>query len=153
MGDTIYQGGYKALVDGDLAGAPDIRLALVMSSFSGDGAEEDSINVADFGTLDEFDGIGYQRLDAENVTFAYDATEDEYQLVFDAGEFNASGGTVTPGSDDAIGILVILNVDGTAANDMAIGFTDSGGFPLNGANTVIAYTPHADGMLVLRQAA
>lgn len=151
MADVIFQGGFKALADGELAGSPDIRLALVMSGFTG-ASEEDSINVADLTTLDEFDGVGYQRLDAESVSFAYDSVEDEYQLTFDAGEFNASGGTVTPGSDDAIGILVILYVDGTAANDILIGFTDSGGFPFNGANTVIQYTPHADGMLVLRAA-
>lgn len=153
MADIIFKGGYDALVQGLLDGAPDIRLALVMSGFTGATAgQEDSVNVADLTDLDEFDGFGYQRLDAENVSFAYDATENEYQLTFDPGEFNADGETVTPGSDDAIGIVVILNVDGTDANDMLIGFTDSGGFPFNGANTVIQYTPHADGMLVLRAA-
>lgn len=151
MADIIFQGGYKALVDGLLASAPDIRLRLVMSSFSG-ATEEDSINVADLSTVDEFDGLGYLEIDCANVSFAYDSTENEYQLTFDADEFNASGGTVSPGSDDAIGILVVLNVDGTDANDYLIGFTDSGGFPFNGANTAITYTPSADGILVLRAA-
>lgn len=151
MADIIFQGGYKALVDGLLASAPDIRLRLVMSGFSG-ASEEDSIYVADLTTVDEFDGIGYLEIDCANVSMAYDSAENEYQLTHDAAEFNASGGTVSPGSDDAIGILVVLNVDGTDANDYVIGFTDSGGFPLTGANTAITYTPNADGILVLRAA-
>jgi len=149
MSDQLYKGGYDALVGGLLEGSPDVRLKLVMSGFSFDA---DDVNLAD-GTVDEFDGIGYLEIDCANVAFAYDADADEYQLTFDADEFNLSGGSVTPGSDDAIGILVYLYVDGTPANDMLIGFTDSGGFPFNGANTEIVYTPHPDGMLVLRAAA
>ncbi len=102
--------------------------------------------------LDEFDGLGYLEIDCTSVSFTYDAVADEYQLTFDADEFNAPAGTVAPGSDDAIGILVKLYVDGTDANDGAIGFTDSGGFPFNAANGALAYTPHADGMLYLKAA-
>jgi len=149
MADIIFQGGFKALVDGDLEGAPDIRLKLVMSAFS---AEVDAINLEDFANIDEFDGLGYQEIDCENVDFSYDSAEDEYQLTFDAAEFNADGETVTPGSDDAEGLLVYLYVDGTDANDIAIGYTDSGGFPVTGANTAIQYTPNPDGLLVLRAA-
>ncbi len=154
MADVIYQGGMKALVDGDLKTAPDIRLMLVMSGFTGvsTGSEEDAINLADFATIDEFDGIGYLEIDCANVTLTYDATANEYQLTFDADEWNALAGTVAPGSDDAIGILVYLYVDGTDANDIAVGFTDTGGFPFNAANGTLSYTPHADGMLYLKAA-
>jgi len=148
MTDQLYQGGYYAVVNGLLAGSPDVRLKLVTADFSYD---PDDIYLQD-GTLGEFDGIGYQEIDCQNVSFAYDAAEDEYQLTFDADEFNASGGTVTPGSQDATGIAIYLYVDG-GAGDILIGYTDSGGFPFNAANTEILYTPHADGMLVLRQAA
>jgi len=149
MADLIFQGGFKALADGLLSGSPDIRLWLVMSSFSG-ASELTAVNVADLSVVDEFDGLGYERIDCQNVSFAYDSAENEYQLTFDADEFNADGGTVTPGSDDAAGILVVLYVDGTDANDYVIGFTDSGGFPVTGANTSIQYTPHADGLIALR---
>ncbi|MFV2062598.1 MAG: hypothetical protein ACC726_03680 [Chloroflexota bacterium] len=154
MADVIYQGGMKALADGDLQTAPDIRLMLVMGSFSGvsGGGEEDAINMADFAVLDEFDGIGYQEIDAANVTFTYDAVANEYQLKFDAGEFNAPAGSIAPGSGDYIGLLVKLYVDGTLANDIAVGFTQSGGFPANAANGAIAYTPDTAGALFLRAA-
>ena len=154
MADVIYQGGMKALTEGLLDGAPDIRLMLVMSAFTGvsGGGEEDSINLADFGVIDEFDGLGYLQIDCASVTNTYDATANEFQLTFDAAEWNAPAGTVAPGSDDAIGILVKLYVDGTDANDIAVGFTDTGGFPFNAANGTLSYTPHVDGMIYLKAA-
>lgn len=150
MGDTIYQGGMKALITGLLVSGCDLRLMLVAEDFSGDGAEEDAVNLDDFTTIDEFGGAGYIEISAASVTVAYDATADEYRIDLDAGEFNASGGTVAVGPRDAIGILVKLHIDGTDANDLAIGFTTSGGFPINGVNTAIVYTPHADGLMFLR---
>ena len=151
MADQIYKGGMVALVQGLLETTPDIRLMLVMSGFTGifGGGEEDAVNLADFAVIDEFDGIGYVQIDCTTVVFAYDATSNEYRLTFDADEFNVPAGSVAPGSGDAIGILVYLYVDGTDANDIAIGFTDSGGFPANAANGAITYTPHVDGMLYL----
>lgn len=146
MGDVIYQGMHYALVEGLLAGSPDIRLMLVMSGFTGE-TEEDAINLADISTLDEFDGIGYLQIDCANVDFSYDAADDEYQLTFDPAEFNAGAGSVAAGSDDAMGMVVYLYVDGTDANDIILGYTDAGGFPLNGTGTAITYTPHADGLL------
>ena len=104
MADIIFQGGYKALVTGLLDGAPDIRLRLVMSGFSG-ASEEDAINVSDITTIDEFDGIGYLEIDCANVSMAYDSAENEYQLTHDAAEFNASGGTVSPGIYDVVAVL------------------------------------------------
>ena len=154
MAEVIYQGGMKALVEGLLDGAPDIRLMLVMSAFTGvsGGGEEDAITLSDFAVIDEFDGIGYLQIDCTTVDFSYDAAANEYQLTFDADEWNAALGSVAPGSDDAIGILVKLYVDGTDANDIAVGFTDTGGFPFNAANGTLSYTPHVDGMLYLKAA-
>lgn len=152
MADVIFQGGMKALVDGDLASAPDIRGKLVMGDFTG-AAEEDAINLDDITTIDEFDGVGYVELDCANVAMAYDATDDEYQLTFDAGYFNADDdeGTVDAGSDDWIGILWYLYVDGTDANDVAVAFEDTGAG--NGVGTAVLYTPHADGAIYLGAAA
>lgn len=151
MADTIFQGYFKALVEGDLDGTPDIRLKLVMGGFTG-ATEEDAINLDDISDLDEFDGVGYQEIDCANVTFTYDATDDEYQLKFDADEFNAASGTVAAGSDDYEGLFVYLYVDGTSANDICLGHTTSGGFPGQATNQAITYTPHADGLNFLRAA-
>lgn len=151
MADVIYQGGMKALVEGLLQDDCDLRIMLVAENFTGQ-TEEDAINIADFTTVDEFSGAGYIELDCQNVTMAYDSDADEYRLDFDAGEFNADGSTVAPGPRDAIGILVKLRVDGTEANDIAVAFSDSGGFPLNGVNTAITFTPPSGGLLALSAA-
>lgn len=155
MSNIEFQGVMYALVNGLLVDDADVRGKLVMSGFSGgDTDQEDAINLADLTTVDEFDGTGYQELDCENVTMAYDATADEYQLNFDAGEFNGPGSTVSAGSDDFIGIIWYLYVDGTEANDIILTFTDDGtGFPGNGVGTALTYTPATDGPIYLGKAA
>ena len=148
MADTIFQGGMKALVEGDLQTGADVRLALVTASFTG-ASEEDAVNLADFTTLGEFGGVGYQRIDCAGVTVTYDSSADEYRLDFDDDEFNASGSTVAAGPAAAAGILVILHVDGTEANDIAIGHTDSGGFPVNASNIAMTLTVPSGGLMYL----
>jgi len=74
-------------------------------------------------------------------------------MEFDADEFNVASGSVAAGSDDAMGMVIKLNVDGTEANDIALGYTDAGGFPITGIGTAINYTPSADGLIFTRAAA
>lgn len=150
MADIIFRGWHEAQVAGLLTATPDIQLALVMGSFSG-ASEEDAVNVDDITTLDEFDGIGYQRID-QTAAYAYDATADEMRLTLADDQFNVAAGSVSPGSDDAIGILVILVVDGTPANDYALAYTTSGGFPINGSNTAIDFTAPVNGLIFQRAA-
>lgn len=152
MSDVIFQGWHHAQQQGLLTATPDVRLKLVMSGFTGE-SEEDSINIADLTALDEFDGIGYLELDCENVDMSYDTASDEMRLDFDDGEFNAVDGSSTPGSDDAVGIVAYLYVDGTDANDILLGFTDSGGFPFNAANNALQLTVPSGGFMFVRQAA
>lgn len=151
MGDIIFQGGKLALVTGLLASGCDLRGMLVMGDFTG-AAEEDAINLADITTIDEYDGTGYQQLDCASTTLAYDATSNEYRLDFEDGYFNASddAGTVDAGSDDWIGILWKLYVDGTDANDIAVAFEDIGAGI--GVGTAVAYTTHVNGLLYLGDA-
>lgn len=146
MADIIFAGYHEARDAGLLAGTPDIRLALVMSGFTGDA---DSVNVADV-TLDEFDGVGYARLDAASVTAGYVDADDEWQLAMASGDF---GDPVAPGSDVIAGMVAILNVDGTAANDYILGFTDTGGFGVNANNGPLNLTIPAAGLMFDRQAA
>jgi len=145
MADQIYQGFYNALQAGDLAGTPDIRYALFMSGFSFDA---DSETLAD-GTLDEFDGGGYARQTAANVTFAYVDADDEMQLDSDDVEF---GDPVAAGSDDITGVALLLYVDGTDA-DVILASTTAGGFPAQANNGSLTLTLPAAGLLFVRQAA
>lgn len=147
MASVIYQGFYAALEAGDLA-APDVRIKLVMSATTCD-TEEDAINLADFTTIDEFDGVGYVELDCASVTTGYDATDDEWQLDFADGSF---GNPVAPGSDVIQGMLVYLYVDGTDANDVALAYSDSGGFGVNANNGDLALTLPANGLMFARAA-
>lgn len=151
MSDVVFQGFHHAQQQGLLDSAPDVRLMLVMSGFTGE-TEEDAVNLDDITTIDEFDGIGYQRIDCANVDFSYDTSADEMRLDFDDDEFNATDGSSTPGSDDAVGILAYLHVDGTEANDIALGFTGSGGFPFNAANNAIQLKVPATGLMFVRRA-
>ena len=151
MGDTIYQGGMQALLQGLLNGTPNVRFKLVMSGFTGE-TQEDAVNLDDITTIDEYDGVGYQELAPGDVAFAYDATDNELQMSTAGGQFNASGGTVGPSSDEAHGMLIYLYVDGTEANDIVIAFTTNGGFPWNGVNTAVTWTPDADGAIYLKAA-
>lgn len=150
MADIQYQGFKKALVEGLLDGTPDIRLMLCMSSFTGE-SEEDAVYLDDITTLDEFDGVGYQQIDCANVAFDYDSDDDEYQLIFDAGEFNAEDETVAAGSDDATYLVHYLYVDG-GSGDIILASTDAGGLPFNAVGTAITYTPGATGTLYLGDA-
>jgi len=151
MSDVIYQGWHYAQEQGLLTDGADVRLMLVMGGFTG-ATEQSAINLADITDLDEFDGLGYQQVDCANVTWTYDATAHEMRLDFDNDEFNAAGGTVTPGSADAVGVVAYLYVDGTDANDIILGFHDPASFPFNGANSAINATVPTDGFMYAEQA-
>lgn len=144
----IFKGFYEALQAGDLAGTPDVRVKLTMGDTTCD-TEEDSVNLSDFTDIDEFDGVGYTEIDAASVTFAYVDADDEMQLDFADGDF---GDPVAPGSDDISGMLVYLYVDGDPDNDVALGWTDQGGFGVNAANGALSLTLPAAGLMFARSA-
>jgi hypothetical protein len=149
MADTIFKGFYQALEAGLLTGSPDVRVKLVMGSFTGE-AEEDAVHVSDLTNVDEFDGLGYGELDCSGVTAGYVDADDEWRLGFDAADF---GDPVAPGSDVIKGLLAILHVDGDPAHDYVLGFTDAGGFGVNANNGPLSLALPAAGLLFVRQAA
>jgi hypothetical protein len=119
MATQIYKGFYQALDAGSLTPTPDIRAIVTMTGFS---ATADAINLDDV-TLDEFDGSGYVRLDIANPTGAYVDADDAFVVSGDDGSF---GDPVGAGSDDPGWLVIILHVDGTAANDIILASTDTG---------------------------
>ena len=145
MANVIYKGFYTALQAGALAGTPDIRYALYMPGFNFDA---DSETLGD-GTLDEFDGVGYSRQTADDVTFAYVDAADEMQLGSADVEF---GDPVAAGTDDIEGVAVILYVDGTD-NDVLLASTTAGGFPAQANNGSLTLVLPEAGLLFARQAA
>ncbi|MGB8248634.1 MAG: hypothetical protein WCE98_11550 [Chlorobium sp.] len=147
MADVIYKGFYQALEAGQLAN-PDIRLALFMSGFSYD---PDSVHLSD-GALDEFDGAGYSRHDAQDVTTGYVDGSNEWQLSFDSGTGGEFGDPVAAGSEAVAGLVAYLHIDGTAANDIILASTTTGGFGVNANNGPLSLTLPADGLLFARAA-
>jgi hypothetical protein len=139
MAAQVYKGFWTALEAGSLA-SPDIRYGLYMSGFSFDA---DSINLAD-GTLDEFDGVGYARVDAASVTSGYVDADDEWQLDSSDAVF---GDPVAPGSEVIAGMFGYLHVDGTAANDIILFSTDEGGFGVNANNGSLSFALPTGGIL------
>lgn len=146
MADQIFKGFYQALEAGLLDGSPDIRVGLAMSGFT---ADADSVHEDDATDLDEFDGVGYSRLDAANVVAGYVDADDEWQLDFDDDEF---GDPVAAGSGTIEGLFVILHVDGDPANDYLLGYTDTGAFGVNANNGPLALTLPTGGLMFVRQA-
>lgn len=131
MVQTVYKGFYNDSENHEVGDTPDLRLAVVMGSFSGT-TQEAAETLADFTTLDEMDGVGYTRGDPASVTVSYEAstTPDEVRIDW-ADDDDGWGATVAAGSDDALGMLVIRRVDGTNA-DIPWFYTDEGALSPNG---------------------
>lgn len=142
MADLRYVKGIAAALPYLLVDGADVRGMLVMTGFTGE-SEEDAETLADITTVDEYDGLGYQQLDVENWAGAYDDSSDEWRWDFDAGAFNAAGGTVDAGSDDWTGILWYLYTGATDAEKYVLWFEDLS--DATGVGTAVTYTPHADG--------
>lgn len=121
----------------------DLRVKLLMSDTTAD-TEQDATNIDDITTLDEYDGSGYAEIDGANLTVAEDAANNRAEITIDAGTF---GATVAAGTRNAVGMLVYVRVDGTAANDYPVAWIDSGGFPFNGNGGAVNLTPNAEGLL------
>ena len=129
MAAVIHKGFYEALLAGDLAGTPDLRCLLTMSATTCDTEDYGVVVLSDFTDIDEFDGVNYVRLDCASVTVAYDDGDEELQIDFTSPA--SFGDPVAPGSDVISGMLVYLYVDGDPDNDIALGWTDQGGFGVN----------------------
>ena len=144
MADQLYQGFWTDLIAGEAA-APDLRCFLFMSSFS---AAPDAINLDD-ATLDEFDGVGYGRIDCASVTVVYSTTDDKVYIDF---ADDSWGDPVAPGSEAPLGLGLYRYVDGTAAGDVLWASITTGSY-VNANNGEYNLTLPADGLLFGQQAA
>jgi hypothetical protein len=142
MTDQLYQGFWTDLIAGELA-APDLRAFLFMSSFA---ADPDAVNLSD-ATLDEFDGVGYARVNCAGVTVAYDAGDEKVYIDFDDDSW---GDPVAPGSEAPAGMGLYRYVDGTAANDVLHATITTGTF-VNANNGSYALVLPATGLLFGQQ--
>lgn len=108
----IYQGFHDDSAlheDGD---TPDLRVRAVMASFTN---ERDAQTVADFASLDEFDGSGYTPYDVANVYCTYDDASGELRIGGDS-DIEGFGATVDAGSGPIVRLLVVRHVDGAGGD-------------------------------------
>jgi hypothetical protein len=142
VADQLYKGFWDDLLAGELA-APDLRAFLFMSSFA---AAADAVHLSD-AVLDEFDGVGYARIIASNVTVLY--SNAKVYIDFEDGSW---GDPVAPGSEAPEGLGLYRFVDGTAAADVLHASITSGSY-VNANNGSYSLVLPATGLLFGEQAA
>lgn len=142
MASFVYTPAKASLLSADLdLNSHDMRVALLMSNTTAD-TTQDATNLDDF-TLDEYDGANYARKTLSGEVVNTDTTNDR-------GEFDATDISWTAlgaGTRQAAGMLLYRHVDGTAANDVAVAWIDSGGFPFSGNGGDVNVTWNAEGIL------
>lgn len=123
-------------------GQDDIRIALVMTNTTID-TEQDASVLSDFTTLDEYDGANYVRKALATQAVNVDLVNNRAEFDADDIVWTALG----VGTRQAQAMLLYRHVDGTAANDQAIGYIDTGGFPFNGNGGNVTVAWNAEGIL------
>lgn len=128
----------------------DIRAILCMSNTTAD-TDQDAANLSgsgDITDLDEFDGSGYTNhagggnpLDSQAVTQNTGSNRGEFDSADEA------FGSLGAGTRDIAGILLYRHVDGTTANDEAVGWIDTGGFPFAGNTSSVTSQWNAQGII------
>lgn len=122
MASVLYNSAKVGFGNGTLDwDTDDIRCALLMTNTTADTENDTITNLADFTTLDEYDGTGYSRQALASEAVNQDNANDRSE--FDAADvsFTSLTGDATR---DVQGALIYKHVDGTAANDIAICFID-----------------------------
>ena len=143
MATFAYTPFKTALLGGDIAlDTQDIRALLVMTNTTAD-TDQDVANIADIGTLDEYDGAGYSRATLASEAVNEDAANNRAE--FDVADFNF-GSTVAAGTRSAAGIVLYRHVTNDA-DAVLIAYIDTGGFPLAGGGGPFSVTVNAEGLL------
>lgn len=120
------------------------RVALVMTNTTAL-TDQDAATVAAISTLDEYNGSGYAR--ATPGTPVVNRDDPNNRAEFDANDvtFSALGA----GTRQAQAMLLIKNVDGTAANDIPVAYIDGTGFPFAGNGGDVTIQWNVEGIVQL----
>ncbi len=144
MASFWYTPAKTALANGDLdLVAHDIRCLLVMTNTTAD-TDQDLQNIADIGTLDEYDGAGYARAALASEAVNEDAANNRAE--FTATSPISFGATVAAGTRQAAGMVVYRHVTNDA-DAVLIAYIDTGGFPVAGGGGAFEVAINAEGLL------
>lgn len=142
MADFWYTPAKQKLAKGDLDfDTLDVRAILCMSNTTAD-TDQDAATISAIGTLDEYDGSGYSRIDFAGAAVNQDAANNRAEIDYSDGSF---GTTVAAGTRNWVGIIYYQHVDGTAANDIPIAWKDL--TAANGNGGAVNLTVNAEGLL------
>lgn len=142
MADFWYTPAKQKLAKGDLDfDTLDVRAILCMSNTTAD-TDQDAATISAIGTLDEYDGPGYSRIDFAGAAVNQDAANNRAEIDYSDGSF---GTTVAAGTRNWVGIIYYQHVDGTAANDIPIAWKDL--TAANGNGGAVNLTVNAEGLL------
>lgn len=125
----------------------DVRVAILMTNNTAV-ADRDAATLAGITTLDEMNGAGYVRKALTGEIVNQDDPNNRAEFDADDVLWSALGN----GARAMAGLLVYRHVDGTAANDIPIGYIDSGGFPLNPQGVDFQVAWNVEGILQLAAA-
>ena len=133
----------KGLLNLQEAGV-DLRAKLCMSNTTAD-TDQDAASLSAIGTLDEYNGSGYTEATLAAQTVNEDAANNRAELSVTSPI--SFGSTVGAGTRQAVGALLYVRVDGTAANDWPVAWIDTGGFPIDGGGGPFEIAVNAEGLL------
>lgn len=118
----------------------DIRAKMVMANTTCF-ADRDAATVSAITTVDEYNGGGYLEQTLGSKAVNLDLPNNRAEFTFGTINFGAS---VAAGARNAVGILLIDRVDGTAANDRPLAYIEFSA-PFAGNGGPVTYTPNAEG--------
>lgn len=120
------------------------RVALLMTNTTVT-SNEDAATVSGISTLDEYNGSGYARQTPASP--AVNRDDPNNRAEFDANDITFAA--LGAGTRQAQGMLLIKNVDGTAANDIPVAYIDGTGFPFAGNGGDVTIQWNVEGIVQL----
>ena len=139
MADFWYHSGMTKLVSGTIS-FNDVRVILVMTNTTSD-TEKDVDFIADFSTLDEYDGANYARKALGSEAVSDDDSNN--RTMFDAAD--TSWTALGAGARQAQAMLYYQHVTNDA-DSVPLMYCESGGFPFTGNGGNVPVTFNASGL-------
>ena len=144
MANFAYNEAKRALLQGEIDLVnDDIRVMFVMTDTTAD-LEDDANVIADFTTLDEYDGSGYARQALTSKAVNEDSANNRAEFA----ATNSTFSNVAVGTRQVQAAILFKHVTGDA-DSVPIAYIDTGGFPFTGNGSDVIKQWNAEGILQL----
>lgn len=143
MASQVYNEAKRGIAAGEIdLNADDMRIRLLMTNTTADTENDAIVNIADFTTLDTFDGANY--VDKALASEAVNKDDANDRAEFDADDLTWTA--LGAGTRSIAGALLYKYVDGTDANDLVVAWIEFSATP-DGNNFQLNW--NAEGILQL----